>query len=48
MDKLQGIDAAIRRFYGQEAVSEEELIEAILYSVDAGGKRIRPLILCNS
>ena len=37
MDKLQGIDAAIRRFYGQEAVSEE-LIEAILYSVDAGGK----------
>ena len=44
MDKLQGIDAAIRRFYGQEAVSEE-LIEAILYSVDAGGKRIRPLIL---
>lgn len=44
MDKIQEIDAAIRRYYGQQAVSED-LIEAILYSVDAGGKRIRPLIL---
>ena len=44
MDKLQGIDAAIRRYYSQQVVSED-LVEAILYSVDAGGKRIRPLIL---
>lgn len=44
MDKLQGIDAAIRRYYSKQVVSEK-LIEAILYSVDAGGKRIRPLIL---
>lgn len=44
MDKLVGIDEAIRRYYSQKAVSEN-LIQAILYSVDAGGKRIRPLIL---
>lgn len=44
MDKLVGIDEAIRRYYSQKAVSEN-LIQAILYSVDGGGKRIRPLIL---
>lgn len=44
MDKVAGIDGAIRRYYGQKAVSDD-LIEAILYSVDAGGKRIRPLVL---
>ncbi|MGT2907187.1 polyprenyl synthetase family protein [Streptococcus dentiloxodontae] len=44
MDKLAGIDSAIRHYYSQKAVSAE-LIEAVLYSVNAGGKRIRPLIL---
>lgn len=44
MDKLAGIEAAISRYYGQTVVSQD-LIEAILYSVHAGGKRIRPLIL---
>lgn len=44
MDKVAGIDGAIRRYYGQKAVSDD-LIDAILYSVDAGGKRIRPLVL---
>lgn len=44
MDKLLGINAAIRRFYSQKPVSED-LLQAILYSVDAGGKRIRPLFL---
>lgn len=46
MDKLQGIDTAIRRYYGHsDSVVSEDLIDAILYSVDAGGKRIRPLLL---
>lgn len=46
MDKLQGIDKAIRRYYDTAPfVVSESLIEAILYSVDAGGKRIRPLLL---
>lgn len=46
MDKLQGIDDAIRRYYDTAPfVVSESLIEAILYSVDAGGKRIRPLLL---
>lgn len=44
MNKLAGIDAAIGRYYGRQAVAKE-LTEAILYSVNAGGKRIRPLIL---
>lgn len=34
MDKLAGIDDAVHRYYSQKAVSED-LIEAILYSVNA-------------
>lgn len=44
MDKLNGINQAIRRYYAQSDVASPDLIEAILYSVEAGGKRIRPLI----
>lgn len=44
MDKLAGIDDAVHRYYSQKAVSED-LIEAILYSINAGGKRLRPLVL---
>lgn len=44
MDKLNEINQAIRRYYAQLDVVSPELIEAILYSVEAGGKRIRPLI----
>uniref|UniRef100_UPI003F68E35B polyprenyl synthetase family protein n=1 Tax=Streptococcus pluranimalium TaxID=82348 RepID=UPI003F68E35B len=47
MDKMIQIDQAIRAYYkGQDAVSKD-LIDAILYSVDSGGKRIRPMILLN-
>lgn len=42
--KLAGLEAAIERFYGQAPVSSR-LIEAIRYSIEAGGKRIRPLFL---
>ena len=44
MDKLNEINQAIRRYYAQSDVVSTELIEAILYSVEAGVKRIRPLI----
>lgn len=44
MDKLTEINQAIRRYYAQSDVVSPDLIEAILYSVEAGGKRIRPLI----
>lgn len=44
MDKLNEINQAIRRYYAQSEVVSPDLIEAILYSVEAGGKRIRPLI----
>ena len=43
-EKLEQIKQAINNFYAQPSVSDS-LIEAILYSVQAGGKRIRPLIL---
>ena len=43
-EKLEQIKQAINNFYAQPSVSDY-LIEAILYSVQAGGKRIRPLIL---
>lgn len=45
MEKLAGIDAAIRRYYASQDAISSDLIEAILYSVDSGGKRIRPLML---
>lgn len=49
MDKLKQIDVAIHRYYERHSQSRDdissELIEAILYSVDGGGKRVRPLIL---
>lgn len=44
MTKLAGIEAALATYYGQAAVSDR-LVEAIRYSLDAGGKRIRPLLL---
>ena len=43
-EKLEQIKQAINNFYAQPSVSDS-LIEAIFYSVQAGGKRIRPLIL---
>ncbi|WP_019321493.1 polyprenyl synthetase family protein [Streptococcus mutans] len=43
-DKIKYINQAIKHYYAQTHVSQD-LIEAVLYSVDAGGKRIRPLLL---
>ncbi|HHF7010207.1 polyprenyl synthetase family protein [Streptococcus mutans] len=43
-DKIKSINQAIKHYYAQTHVSQD-LIEAVLYSVDAGGKRIRPLLL---
>lgn len=43
-EKLARIGQTIEGFYAQKVVSAD-LIEAILYSVNAGGKRIRPLLL---
>lgn len=45
MTKREKIDAAIRDFYQKKNLPISiDLITAILYSVDSGGKRIRPLI----
>lgn len=45
MSKLNKIDAAIRDYYQKKNIPvSSDLITAILYSVDSGGKRIRPLI----
>lgn len=44
MDKVKKIGQAIHRYYEQKDIVSPDLIEAILYSIDAGGKRVRPLI----
>lgn len=44
MDKVKKIGQAIHRYYEQKDIVSPDLIEAILYSVDGGGKRVRPLI----
>ncbi|WP_057490715.1 polyprenyl synthetase family protein [Streptococcus orisasini] len=41
--KIKKIDQALQDYYAQEAVSKD-LIDAVLYSIHAGGKRIRPLL----
>ena len=43
-DKIKYINQAIKHYYAQTHVSQD-LVEAVLYSVAAGGKRIRPLLL---
>ena len=45
MDKLKRIDDAIDCYYRSRPQLSTELTEAISYSVDAGGKRLRPLLL---
>ena len=43
-EKLQGVKKAIEGFYEAKQIAPR-LVESILYSVHAGGKRIRPLLL---
>ena len=43
-EKLQGVEKAIGGFYEAKQIAPR-LVESILYSVHAGGKRIRPLLL---
>lgn len=45
MDKMTQIDQAIRTYYQDQDAVSKDLIDAILYSVESGGKRIRPMIL---
>lgn len=44
MDKIKEINQAIYRYYSQKSQVSEDLIASILYSVESGGKRIRPLL----
>lgn len=43
-EKLLGVEKAIEGFYEAKQIAPR-LVESILYSVHAGGKRIRPLLL---
>ena len=43
-EKLQGVEKAIEGFYETKQIAPR-LVESILYSVHAGGKRIRPLLV---
>ena len=44
MDKIKEINQAIYRYYSQKPQVSEDLIASILYSVESGVKRIRPLL----
>lgn len=44
MDKIKEINQSIYRYYSQKPQVSEDLIASILYSVESGGKRIRPLL----
>ena len=44
MDKIKEINQAIYRYYSQKPQVSEDLFASILYSVESGGKRIRPLL----
>lgn len=44
VERLNWIEQVVLDFYGQEPVALR-LIETILYSIQAGGKRLRPLLL---
>lgn len=44
MDKIKEINQAIYRYYSQKPQVSEDLIASISYSVESGGKRIRPLL----
>ena len=44
MDKIKESNQAIYRYYSQKPQVSEDLIASILYSVESGGKRIRPLL----
>ena len=43
-EKLALVESALENFYGEQQVASS-LREAVLYSIHAGGKRIRPYLL---
>lgn len=48
MEKLTKINQTISHFYQKSNFVSQDLIDSIIYSVDSGGKRIRPLFLLES
>ena len=48
MEKLTKINQTIIHFYQKSNFVSQDLIDSIIYSVDSGGKRIRPLFLLES
>ena len=43
-EKRNRVEQAVRSFYEEKAVASH-LVESVLYSIQAGGKRLRPLLL---
>ena len=43
-EKLDLVESALEEFYGDQQIASN-LREAVLYSIHAGGKRIRPYLL---
>ncbi|MGT2933025.1 polyprenyl synthetase family protein [Streptococcus catagoni] len=45
MEKLRKINQTLEQFYKEKSSISDHLVQAILYSIQAGGKRLRPLLL---
>ena len=43
-EKRNRVEQAVRSFYEEKAVAPH-LVESVLYSIQAGGQRLRPLLL---
>ena len=43
-EKRNRVEQAVRSFYEEKAVAPH-LVESVLYSIQAGGKRLRPMLL---
>ena len=41
-DHIREIEAAIERYIPQEKVAEQQLVDAVRYSLNLKGKRVRP------
>ena len=43
-EKRNRVEQAIRSFYEEKSIAPH-LVDSVLYSIQAGGKRLRPMLL---
>lgn len=48
IEKTKWVEAVVKEFLPEETTKQKIIIEAMNYSVNAGGKRLRPLLMCET